>query len=134
MRIAEFYAGHEGRENALDAHRRALSGENVWYEAPFGERVFSAHLQPLFGRDGTIVGTLGFGFDITDRKAAEENLRESREQLHLAMETASLDIWDWNIHNNWIMVSREGAGMLALDEDEGAETGSTASTLTASHR
>ncbi|MGC9436219.1 MAG: PAS domain-containing sensor histidine kinase [Methanomicrobiales archaeon] len=115
MRVAEFYEGHEGSDIALDAHRKALSGEQIWYEAQFGDLTFSAHLQPLFGRDGSIGGAVGFGFDITERKTIEESLRESREQLQLAMDAASLGMWDWDILHNRIMVSRKGADMLALD-------------------
>ena len=38
--------------------------------------------------------------DITDRIAAEDQLRESREQLELALDAASLIVWNWHINDN----------------------------------
>jgi PAS domain S-box-containing protein len=39
---------------------------------------------PVFGPDGTVVGSQGFQIDITERKRAEEALRKSQEELLLA--------------------------------------------------
>lgn len=43
-----------------------------------------------------------FGTDVTDRKRAEEAVKESEERLRFAMETGKLGVWDWDLRTNLI--------------------------------
>lgn len=61
----------------IAAHCRALSGESVTYEIVWGERAFSAYVEPLRDENGRIIGTIGIALDITERKQVEESLRQS---------------------------------------------------------
>ena len=61
----------------IAAHRRALAGESVTYEATWKNRTFQSHVEPLRGADGAIGGVIGVAFDVTQRKRAEEDLRQS---------------------------------------------------------
>jgi PAS domain S-box-containing protein len=40
--------------------------------------------------------------NITDRKVAEEKLKENEERLNLALEAGNIGVWDWDIVNNKI--------------------------------
>ncbi|QYX29956.1 PAS domain S-box protein [Sphaerospermopsis torques-reginae] len=42
----------------------------------------------------------GIGEDITERKLADQTLRESEERLTLALEAVKMGIWDWNMTTN----------------------------------
>ncbi|MBD1845542.1 PAS domain-containing protein [Cyanobacteria bacterium FACHB-63] len=56
------------------------------------------------GRADRSIGVL---FDITNRKQAEESLRQSEERLRLALLVGQSGIWDWDIANNHITWSEQ---------------------------
>lgn len=57
-------------------------------------------MYPVINPHGEVQNVIGFGLDITDRKASEDKLKESEERLSLAINSANLGIWDWNIQEN----------------------------------
>jgi PAS domain S-box-containing protein len=73
-------AGDEANP-AVAAHRKALQGSPSTYEQDWGGHTFQAHVEPLRGPDGAITGAIGVAADITERKHAEQVLRESRDAL-----------------------------------------------------
>ena len=74
-------------EQELQVRRK---GEPGWVMA-----CASPECQP----DGSVLWD-GFFQDITERKKAEEALRESEQRLSLATRSAALGIWDWDVVNN----------------------------------
>lgn len=61
----------------LKSHQKALQGEPSTFEMTRGGRVFQSHVEPLRRPDGMIDGCIGVALDVTDRKEAEQALRES---------------------------------------------------------
>ncbi|WP_136716515.1 PAS domain S-box protein [Halorientalis salina] len=68
--------------------------------------------------DGEVVGALGIFQDITDRREREQELREVKERLDLAVEGANLGIWDWDIETDAVTFNEQWAEMLGLSLDE----------------
>jgi PAS domain S-box-containing protein len=73
--IEEAFENPTNAAPAVAAHRAALRGESVAYEAVFHGRAFSARVEPLLGPHGDVVGVVGFASDVTDRHDTQERLR-----------------------------------------------------------
>ena len=77
-----------GRPEAnLQFRWRAKDGRVLWAEA---------YLYPILEEDA-VTGLRGVALDITNRKRAEDELRQSEERLRLAQRAARVGTWDWNL-------------------------------------
>jgi PAS domain S-box-containing protein len=66
-----------------------------------GDTVWSDFTNITFNDDqGQPLRTFCVFQDITDRIEAEDQLRESREQLELALDAANLMVWNWHVHED----------------------------------
>src|SRR5450830_549495 len=77
------YLGGSGPQADLGVamHQRALAGESFVYQQPVGGLVFDIILGPLRDAAGEIDGVIGVAYDATERKRAEDSLRESEDQF-----------------------------------------------------
>ncbi len=60
--------------------------------------------------------------EITERRKAEEALRESEERWKFALEGAGDGVWDWNAQTGKVYFSRQWKAMLGFDEHEIGDT------------
>ncbi len=71
---------------------------------------------------GKHVGIVTMFTDITQRKQAEQELRDNEERMRLAMESANQGFYDLNVQTGEAIVSPEYATMLGYDPEEFVET------------
>ncbi|MBL0949477.1 MAG: PAS domain S-box protein [Pseudomonas sp.] len=84
----------------------------------------------LFSRDGSVTSNLLFGGEIelngttclvltvrniTEQRAQEQALNESKQRLRLALESADLGTWDWHIPSSQLIASARASQLQGLD-------------------
>ena len=96
----EYLVTPEFRDAVIDCHRRRLRGESVPTHFEYegvrtdGSRLwFEVDVVPITDSDGTISGTQSAMRNITQRRRAEQALRESEERFRLVANTAPVMIW-----------------------------------------
>ncbi|MEI8242533.1 MAG: PAS domain-containing protein [bacterium] len=69
-------------------HVQCADGEHIWVDAT---------KLPLVDKDGRVYGVLGIYEDISDRRQAEELLRQQETRLRFALETVGVGEWEFNL-------------------------------------
>ena len=109
---ADDYAAYD--HEAVDKRQVLKREERIVVHG--GERVYDELKFPILDADGEVIAVGGVDYDITERKRAEEALRESEERYALAMHGSNEGLWDWDLRIGKIYISphvRELLGMPA---------------------
>ncbi len=78
------------------AEARACCAHGEW-------RWMASHAEPRFSTDGEYLGQVGLSFDITERKLADQRLREVTDRLSLAVRAGGVGIWDYDLVKNLLV-------------------------------
>ncbi|HEV7265311.1 MAG TPA: PAS domain S-box protein [Falsiroseomonas sp.] len=98
-------AGHVDKEEVETARRRGVAPDRRWHLRKDGSKVFiDGSVTALRREDGRVHGFLKIGQDITERRRAEEALRESEARFRHMADSAPALIW---------MTNAEGAVIFA---------------------
>ncbi|MBD3562706.1 PAS domain S-box protein, partial [Planktothrix sp. FACHB-1355] len=98
-------AGSTGQEVEEDAE---LVFEDGVVRYIYGKAV------PLRDEEGGVRGVIGAYLDITDRKQAEEALRETAERLSLALTAARMGDWSWDAATDTVTFSHRAAEIFGI--------------------
>ena len=110
-------------ESWVQAHKRGLAGETVksaedWYRWPDGRLQWLRwEIHPWHNRAAEVAGLILFAEDITDRKLAEQSLRESEARLRQAAEAAHFGTFDVDMTTGKAHWSPEALSLLGLAHD-----------------
>ena len=79
-------------------------------------RYFDTVKMPLRDQDGAIIGVIGIGFDITDRRRAEQELAWERSLFNMLMKNLPDHIYFKDAESRFIRVSQSQARLFGLRE------------------
>lgn len=110
------------RTNAIWKHSvatRSLYDTEFRIRRQDGEyRYFAVRGIPIQNTDGSIREWIGACTDITERKRAEDKLKNSQEQLQLVIMSSNDAPWDWNLITNEIVYSPQWWKQIGYAPDE----------------
>jgi PAS domain S-box-containing protein len=101
MRPEELFSRPEYIQQWCDLYRRTLEQGSVRieYATYHGGLVLDLNLN-LLQEGERVFGISVFGKDITRRQQDFHKLQELSQRLHLAVTSANMGIWDWNVKDN----------------------------------
>ncbi|HET6822016.1 MAG TPA: PAS domain S-box protein [Anaerolineales bacterium] len=73
---------------------------------------------PLRNDEGTVVGLVGIGRDITERKQTEEKLRRNETRYRLVTKATNDVIWEWDPKTNQLLWSENAQHVFGYPKEE----------------
>jgi PAS domain S-box-containing protein len=99
--------------------KKPVRGCEAVAERPDGQRrVFTPYPTPLFDANGRLTGAVNMLVDITDRKQAEETLRESEERFRAIVETTPECVKVVAADGTLLMMNEAGLAMVGATASE----------------
>ncbi|MGD9639370.1 MAG: PAS domain S-box protein, partial [Alphaproteobacteria bacterium] len=111
----------EFKERIFDAFSKKVSFQNEenYLQTKDGRIVWiSTNATPIIGANDELLGYRGNDTDITDRKNAEEKLKEANKRFSLAVQGSNDGLWDWDITNNSFFISPRWKDIIGYKDDE----------------
>lgn len=90
-RLADFFREHDRR--AIEAGKASINEEWVTFADDGHEALLETIKTPMYDDKGTLIGVLGIGRDITERRRADRELLESESKFREMVETIPLAIY-----------------------------------------
>lgn len=80
-----------------------------------GVRHIQARGEPVVNQSGVIVRLVGTILDITERKQVEDERRSLADRLSLAVRSAAIGIWDWDVRSDLLSWDQRMFELYGLD-------------------
>jgi len=100
---------------AITKGHESINEEEVTLASTGKKILFETTKKPIYDSDGNLVGVLGIGKDITERKHADETLRISEARLKNAQRIGHVWNWEYNLETKEFWTSEEGNRLYGFD-------------------
>ncbi len=114
--LADFFRQKD--KEAIVAGKPSINEEEVVYASDGHHEILETIKTPIYDADGKIIGVLGVGRDITERKLSENKLKESEEKYRKLIDTTSEGFWLIDVNRKTIDVNNSLCEMLAYSKNE----------------
>ncbi|MCU7890560.1 MAG: PAS domain S-box protein [Candidatus Thiodiazotropha sp. (ex Ustalcina ferruginea)] len=115
-KLADFF--REDDRNVIANRAPSINEECITFANDGHRELLETTKTPIFDNNGKLIGVLGIGHDITERREAEEKLKQSEERFSLAMCGANDGLWDWSLETDEVYYSPRWKSMLGFEEFE----------------
>ncbi len=92
--------------------------EPAYHTDPGDVRWIATTKVPLRDADGSVIGLVGVGHDITAQREIQDVLRQNQERLDLALQAAGLGLWDWYLQTGRVIYNERWAEISGYSLDE----------------
>jgi PAS domain S-box-containing protein len=113
-------AMHDREIDQVVATRQPVKGE-VPFTGTFGRRIYEYIFVPVLGEGGEVEAVAGTTRDVTDRRQAEEQVRQSEERFRSLMEQAPFSIQVFSPDGRTLRVNRAWEELWGLTLDQIAD-------------
>ena len=114
--LADFFREHDRK--AMAAGKSFINEEWITF-ADDGHRALLETIKaPMYDTSGTLIGVLGIGRDITERKRFEESLKKQKDEFETIFNLVPAQIWYKDTHNNFIRVNRQVCTDIGMTNDK----------------
>jgi PAS domain S-box-containing protein len=114
--MAEMFASDD--QIVLESGQPVINKEGYAIDENGNKRWMLSSKIPIHDKENRIIGLIGIGHDITDRKFAERALQESEERFRNLFETAHEGIWGLDKNGITIFVNKRMAELLGCEQEE----------------
>ena len=113
------YARATREQERLVVDTGAASTNEHWVLFDDGHReLLETTRTPLRDLDGSLIGVLGIGHDVTERRAYEQTLEVEQARVLAALEAAQAATWEWNLVTEEVRYTDRWAQLLGYDLDD----------------
>ncbi|MGI0149731.1 MAG: PAS domain-containing protein, partial [Thermoplasmata archaeon] len=123
LTLHEYFSVPDEDLESIASHRRALAGESVTTQIEWQGRSYDVHIEPLRSAEGSVLGTIGVAFDVSERTRTEETLRRSEERFRLLGRATNDVVWDWDLQTDGMWVNENASTMFGYPAEEIEPTG-----------
>ena len=113
-------------------YSRALAGEEVFFESETPDGAFQVSVVPVWDEKAEIFAGMVMWQDITERKAANDAIKDSEARYRQLFENANDIIYIHDLNGNYISINKAGERIFGYSEEE-AKALNMASTIAPEH-